>query len=359
MVESPVMFAFAVGGILLGVVLFAKGLQAYRRDRLISAVATSGLDMLAAGEVRVSGIVEAADQALVSPLQSRPCVWYRARVQSGDDDRVVLEDEERAVHFRITDGQGSIRVVPEGARWEIEPAFDASTSLLGEEPAGLERRRGPGPASALLDDPDAMTDLQRQAAIDALLTIRPPEPSPDIDIGAGLTAQASWRSRRYVEARLEPGETVTIVGHALPWSDVRARAQEALTDRNLDRAMADDLARARTTGSLAASPEEAWGNAAIPGFGIGQPTRSPELDPDAHAPEVADAAAHRAAIERHEIPADTLVLARGDGGTFAVYKGDPGAATRHHDAAFIVGLMGVAMSAFSALALGVMLSMST
>ena len=35
---------------------------------------------------------------------------------------------------------------------------------------------------------------------------------------------------------------------------------------------ADDIARAREAGLLAASPEEAWGNAAIPGFGIGQPT---------------------------------------------------------------------------------------
>ena len=111
-------------------------------------------------------------------------------------------------------------------------------------------------------------------------------------------------------------------------------------------------------GTLAASPEEAWGNAAIPDFGIGQPTRSPELDPEAHAPGVPDAATDRAAMERYAIAADTLVLARGPGGAMAVYRGGPAAATRHHDPAFLLGLVGVGMAVFSALALGVMLSMS-
>ena len=189
------------------------------------------------------------------------------------------------MHFRISDGRGSVRVVPDGARWEIEPAFDASTSLLGEEPAGLERRRGPGPMSAIADEPGAMTELQRQAAIDALLTVRRPEPAPDIDVGWGIVgSMPRGAGRRYQEARLEPGETVTIVGQALPWSDVHARAQSALTDRNLDRAISDDIARARASGALAASPIEAWGNAAIPGFGIGQPTRLPIWTPRAPSP---------------------------------------------------------------------------
>src|SRR6188508_62050 len=108
MVVSPVLLAFAVGGVVIGVVLFARGLQAYRHDRSVSSVATSSLDTLAAGEVRVSGVVAVADQALVSPLQSKPCVWYRARVRTLDDDPRPLEDEERTVHFRISDGRGSI-----------------------------------------------------------------------------------------------------------------------------------------------------------------------------------------------------------------------------------------------------------
>jgi hypothetical protein len=358
---SPVMFAFALGGLALGVVLFGRGLQAYRRDRSISAVATSSLEGIAAGEVRISGVVEVADQALLSPLQSKPCVWYRARVEtSGGDDRTVLEDEERAVHFRISDGSGAIRVVPDGARWEIEPSFDASTSQLGEEPIGLQRRSGAGSVTLVPDDPGAMTELQRLAAIDALLTVRQPEPTPDPAAGGGLLGTGSRRSgRRYREARLEPGETVTIVGQAIPWSDVKERLDAALLRGNVDRDIADEIARARASGALAATPEEAWGNAAIPGFGIGQPTRSPELDPGVPVPDAADPASHRAALERYEIPAETLVLARGRSGTFAVYRGNAAAATQHHDPTFILGLLGIAMAVFSALALGVMLSMSS
>ena len=105
--------------------LFARGLVAYRRDRSISAVATSSLDGLAAGEVRVSGVVEALDQQLVSPLQSRPCVWYRARIESTDDNGRVLLDEERAVHFRDLGRPGPASAsCPAGARWEIGVAFD-------------------------------------------------------------------------------------------------------------------------------------------------------------------------------------------------------------------------------------------
>jgi hypothetical protein len=166
------------------------------------------------------------------------------------------------------------------------------------------------------------------------------------------------KGRRYREAVLEPGDTVTIVGQARPWSDVQADLAAALADSNVDRAIAEDIARARVKGALAATPEEAWGNAAIPGFGIGRPTRSPDLDPRAAIPDVADPAAHEAALERHRIPADALVLARATGGTFAIYKGSPELATRHHDAAFALGLVGIVMSAFSALVLGVMLNMS-
>jgi hypothetical protein len=358
--ESPVMFAFALGGLGLGIVLFARGLQAYRHDRSISAVATSSLDSLAAGEVRVSGIVEVADQALVSPLQSKPCVWYRARVEATGDDRAVLEDEQRAVHFRVRDGNGSIRVIPDGARWEIEPVFDASTSQLGEEPIGLQHRAGAGSLAPIPAEAGTMTEPQRQAAIDALLTVRQPEPTPE-PVGRGGLFDAGTRrtGRRYREARVEPGDTVTIVGQALPWSDVRERLEAGLLGRNVDRDIAADIADARASGALAATPEEAWGNAAIPGFGIGQPTRPPELDPEASAPDVADPAAHQAALERYDIPAETLVLTRGGYGTFAVYKGDAVAATRHHDPVFLLGLLGIAMAVVSALALGVMLSMSS
>jgi hypothetical protein len=136
------------------------------------------------------------------------------------------------------------------------------------------------------------------------------------------------------------------------------RSELELMGRNVDRAIADDIARARADGSLADSAESAWGNAAIPGFGIGRPTRAPDLDPAVQSVEVADPAEHEAAMEQHRIRDDALVLAHGQSGTFAVYRGDVAAATGYHDPAFILGLVGIAMSIFCATALGVMLSMS-
>jgi hypothetical protein len=361
--DSPgFVLGLALMGLIGGVVLFARGLVAYRRDRLISAVATSSLDGLAAGEVRVSGLVQAVDQQLTSPLQSRPCVWYRARIESTDDSRRVLLDEERAVHFRVIDGRGSIRVAPAGARWEIDPDFDESTSLTGAEPPGLERRRGASYDMVLPDDPGDMTDAQRQAAIDALLTVdRPASPeASDGTGGFGLLGGIleTSRGRRYREARLEVGETVTIIGQALPWADVRQQLEAVGNGGNVERAIADDIADARAAGELAATPEEAWGNAAIPGFGIGQPTRPPELDPDAQPPRVAGPTPHEAAMDRYEIPADELVLARAPDGALAlaIYRGTPQAATQQHDLAFVLGLVGAVMAVCCTLALGAVLT---
>ena len=80
-------------------------------------------------------------------------------------DKVLL-DEERAVDFLLRDDTGTVRVVPRGARYEVAPAFDATTNLLGEEPIGLNRRIG---AASM-----AVADFDRDAAIADLLTVRPP-----------------------------------------------------------------------------------------------------------------------------------------------------------------------------------------
>ena len=112
---------FVAAGLVGGIVLFVRGLVAYRRDRLISSVATSSLDGIAAGEVRVSGVIEPIEQTLISPLQSKPCVWYRARIETTGDNSYVIFDEERSQEFRIRNDTGEIRVVPRGARWEMFP----------------------------------------------------------------------------------------------------------------------------------------------------------------------------------------------------------------------------------------------
>jgi hypothetical protein len=362
--DSDLLLVVALGGFFSGLVLFVRGLVAYRRDRLISSVATSTLDAIAAGEVRVSGIVEPLEQTLISPLQSRSCVWYRARIETTGDGSRTLLDEERAVHFRIRDGEGHIRVVPRGARWEIEATFDEGSGITGSEPPGLDRRPGaafaPAAFSLAGDDPARMTEAQRQAAIDALLTVRPPDPqsplaSPDAGRSFLRTGPATSSGRRYREARLEPGQTVTIIGQALPWSDVVAEAGSAAMVSAIDREVAIDIAAARASGAHAASTEEAWGNAAIPGFGIGRPTEPPALDPDVRSPRLAHPDAYDASMEPYRIPADSLVLAKAPGGSLAVYLGAPAGATQQHDLAFVLGIVGGVMAIVSALGIGALL----
>jgi hypothetical protein len=349
---------FVMAGLVGGIVLFVRGLQAYRRDRLISSVATSSLDGIAAGEVRVSGTVVPIDQVLISPLQSKPCVWYRARVETTGKDSRVLMDEEMAQEFRVRDETGSIRVVPRGARWEIGTAFDERTSIVGAEPPGLARRTGASYAPFEERDVQQMTELERQAAAQALVTVQRPTDARDADwldttdrSGAPFIERGG---RRYRESRLEPGATVTILGQAWPWAEVREVVFAWSPGDNTEVDMAADIAVARDMGLLAASPEEAWGNAAIPGFGIGAPTVQPALDPRAHQPEVAAGDSHKAALEKYRIPDEELVLSRGLRGGLAIYLGSPQAATGHHDFAFWVGLAGAVMAVMSALSLGVM-----
>lgn len=351
---GPVLLFTAVG-LVGGIVLFVRGLIAYRRDRLISSVATSTLDGIAAGEVRVSGVVEPINGTLISPLQSVPCVWYQARVETTGDNARVLMAEEQSREFRIKDETGEIRVVPRGARWEIGPVFDERTSWTGGEPAGLKRRAGAA-FGTLERDPQTMSELEREAAAQALLTVQRPvaaTPADDWDQGGGsFFAAKQSEGRRYREARLEPGQTVTVLGQAWPWSEVQEVVLAWNPGDNLERDMAEDLAAARAAGTLVGSPEEAWGNAAIPGFGIGEPTTRPELHPEASTPDVPeDPSVHEAALAKYDIPDEELVLSRGLRGGMAVYLGAPERATSHHDQAFVLGVVGAGIAAICTFAL--------
>src|SRR6185295_5264553 len=107
------------------------------------------------------------------------------------------------------------------------------------------------------------------------------------------TSQAG-RELTYQEARIEPGQVITVVGRALPFRDLADPTEadhaelDTLTgavDANHvpdlgaleDPEVAASYARAREEGILLTNPADAWGNAAIEGFGIGRPVRAPDL----------------------------------------------------------------------------------
>jgi hypothetical protein len=351
-VSDALVPAIALAGLVGGLLLLGRGLAAYRAAHRVAGIATSRTTTLAAGEVRLVGAIEPDVHTLVSPLQSVPCVYYRARIRvgRGGDAREILDDE-RAVGFRLRDASGSIRVFPRGARWDAPLRYDAADGWAGDPPPDLRLNRGPAHQSVAED---------RDAQIAALLSVRPAG-DPGIDeagnpggILGGGTAFGESRRRDYEERRLEPGDIVTVLATALPFGDL---ADPATADRHDGSVPIDDpevalnLAEARAAGILRATPEEAWGNAAIPGFGIGRPARRPELDPDADVPPLAEPAAVAEAEARFEIPPGELVLAASPDHPLAILAGTPGEAQARESGRVLVGLAGAGLAIASAVVL--------
>jgi hypothetical protein len=335
-------------GIVAGLVLLARGMRGYLEAARISDTGTSAIESLAAGEVRLSGRVDPADVLLVSPLQSRECVWYRAEAtETRGRETSRLLREERSVGFRVRDATGSIRVFPRGARIDAPDALRARTDLLGGDPADLELRHGPAVAAVTAD---------RDALIARLLTVRP---AATLDDGLGaLTAPASG-TRRYREARIEPGDVVTIVGAAVPFGQLGdpdgADAGDISGDVGPDDPeVAADLAAARLDGEVAPSAEAAWGNAAIPGFGIGRPTLTPTLDAAARPEPAVAPAPGSPSPSRFDIAPDDLVVAATADVPLLVVAGAPGVAASRGSDRFVLGLAGAVVSIASAIVLAVL-----
>jgi hypothetical protein len=247
---------------------------------------TSSIASIALGEVRINGVVEAAEVVLSSALQDVPCVYYRSRIDRGSDGADADFGEERAVGFRVRDDSGVVRVVPRGARWEVPDRFDESSSPFGGEPVGLRSRvtaaRGPA---------------------------------------------------RYREARVEPGDVVTVLGRAVRFADLPA-----------------DWA-----GSLETDPSAAWGNAAIPGFGIGRPVSAPALDPGVHSPALASADEEAGYERTFDLAPNSLVLASDPEVPLVVALGTPDVAVARHQERYAVGLLGAILAIGSAVALALAL----
>lgn len=350
--SDPALQLPALFGIAIGIGILARGMRGHVTGTRIADTATSRISAIAAGEVRVHGTVEPAELTLTSPLQSAPCVYYRSRIREprqGDD---TVFREERSVGFRVRDESGSLRVFPRGARWDVPDRFSDSTGASGDAPPGLHLRVGSAIAAANPSHEDLVAQL---------LTVRSAGTGSG-SLGSGLLG-SSGRSRRYEEARLELGDEVTILGRVLPFGELEDPAAAdldtvaggplaALTDPEV----AADIEEARAAGLLEGTAEEAWGNAAIPGFGIGQPVREPDLDPAARPMPVA-APETRERFERtFDLAPGTLVLAASDEVPLVIAAGSPGIAVRRQQDRLVLGLLGAIVAIVSAVVLAGSLS---
>jgi hypothetical protein len=176
--------------------------------------------------------------------------------------------------------------------------------------------------------------------------------------GRGLLGAATSR-RHYQEARIERGDVVTVMGQVLPFSELEDPAAadrvEGSSDLASDPEIAADVAEARAAGLLTDNPEEAWGNAAIEGFGIGRPVRTPDLDPAADRPPPPDPSIASRVAATFEIGPRDLVIAASNQVPLTVSLGAPVEAVARHQVQFVIGLLGAVLAIGSAMALALVL----
>jgi hypothetical protein len=334
-------------GIAAGLYLLARGLGSHGSNLRVADTSTSTISSLAVGEVRVSGIIETAELSLVSLLQSVPSVYYRSSVEDEGESarRERGYTEERWIGFRIRDATGSLRVFPRNARFDAPVRFEGETSFTGDEPAGLDIRLGGA---------TQLAEVDRATATLALLTVHQPEAWTR----SGLRERQGRRS--YREARLEPGDQVTIVGRALPFSDLVDPAGADIgtgsSVGNDDPEVVADIAAARAAGALVDDPTAAWGNAAIPGFGIGRPVVPATIDPAADPLPLAGPGEAARTAARFEIAPATLVLAASDEVPLLIAHGVPGAVVERGNDRFVIGLLGAVLAIASAMVFAVSLA---
>jgi hypothetical protein len=166
--------------------------------------------------------------------------------------------------------------------------------------------------------------------------------------------------RRYRETRLEAGDAITIVGQALPFGDLPDPAGADL-GAGPDVPLADpeieaDLAEARAAGTLMDDPDDAWGNAAIPGFGIGRPVSAPSLDPAANPLPLATPEEAARVKRTFDIEPEALVLAASSEVPLLIAYGTPGAVEERHRETYLLGLLGASLAIVSAMIFAIMLA---
>jgi hypothetical protein len=337
------------GGVVAGLFLLVKGFGGYRAAGRVTGIAPSRIASIAAGEVLVTGTAEPIELTLVSPLQSAPCLYYRSRVmRTSNDTSDEVFREERAVGFRVRDETGGVRIFPFGAHFDVPDCYDESSGGWSGGPIGLQPRMG----SAFGPGPD------RESQIAALLTVHDRDASW-LGGGTGYTLQLGSGDRHFTEARIGTGDVVTVIGRVVPFGDLADPAAANLLDTSMvganDPEVAADLAEARAAGLLEDTPAEAWGNAAIEGFGIGRPVRPPELDPAATPPPPADPALEQQAKAAFDIPPDSLVLASAADAPLLVSLGAPPAIAAREQGRFVLGLLGAVVAIGSAMTLAILL----
>jgi hypothetical protein len=114
-------------GAAAGLYLFYAGFRLLQRKRLILDTPASKIRSAAMGLVEVSGLAN-GPFALIAPITSRPCYFYRTLVwqwerQGKNNTWVKKVDESLHVPFYLDDNTGRVLVNPQGADLDVHCDF--------------------------------------------------------------------------------------------------------------------------------------------------------------------------------------------------------------------------------------------
>ncbi|AEH36760.1 GIDE domain-containing protein [Halopiger xanaduensis] len=151
----------------------------------------SVLETPGGGPVELRGTAEPAGGVLRAPFTEAPCLAYEYVVEEERDSKngrhwATIASGDEYVPFRLDDGSGSVLIEPPGADFRL--ATDDRIEVDG----GTEP---PAPIARFID---------RTEAVD----------SENTSIDLHVFELRTGRDRRFVERRLEPGETVHVLGTA-------------------------------------------------------------------------------------------------------------------------------------------------
>ena len=109
-----VLSGFGWGG--FWVYLAMKKLNRRRLIENVQSIKTAGL---ACGIAELQGKIKVLrEKILLTPVESKLCVWYRCRVYQnvgGENDEALIEDKQASVDFVLRDSEGEVVVFPKNA----------------------------------------------------------------------------------------------------------------------------------------------------------------------------------------------------------------------------------------------------
>lgn len=134
---GPIARTCLAAAVLLGIVAWSAAL---RRARAVAHLATSRIVSAAQGYVEVMGRASGSpDNLILSPLSGVPCVWYRYRVFSKDNNGKEWRQTDSGISsatFEIQDATGVCRVDPDHAEVlgsEVRTSYPTTDTKLVEE----------------------------------------------------------------------------------------------------------------------------------------------------------------------------------------------------------------------------------